>query len=123
MSHEGVRELPSDEDEKNDDPGPADVAMGQNAAQDAMDHLKRLAKAGRPYPLQAYKEKRTWPEKREFVAKLSVDKMLHGLKWKNQSSLAIKIRRRLHQGSCIFGMLLVWKACNTKARMRIKQRY
>eukprot|EP00974_Lingulodinium_polyedra_P011975 1156287-Lingulodinium_polyedra.AAC.1 len=48
--------------------------MGRNAAQAAMDQLKRLAKQGRPYLLQAYKEKRTWAEKRDFVQKLAVDK-------------------------------------------------
>ncbi len=32
------------------------LAMGRNKAQAVMDSLKKLAKQGRPYPIQAYKD-------------------------------------------------------------------
>ena len=48
--------------------------MGRNAAQNVMDCLKRLDKQGRPYPLQAYKNCKSWADKRKFAQQLMLDK-------------------------------------------------
>lgn len=56
--------------------GPAEgviKAKGQRAAQATMDALKRLEKAGRPYPMQAYRALKGHQAKRSFAQRLELD--------------------------------------------------
>ena len=61
-------------DDEEDDHADVGAATGRNAAQNVMDCLKGLDQQGRPYLLQAYKNCKSWADKRKFAQQLMLDK-------------------------------------------------
>ena len=75
-------------------------AMGHRGAQSVMDSLKRLQKAGRPYPLQHYKELKGWGEKRKFAEALMVDRDASFLQVSEQKFLEQEKAQERAHGWC-----------------------
>ncbi len=91
----GVKQQPTKPEAASSSSSTAIVAMGKNAAQEAMSQLKRLEKSGRSFPIQHYKALST-SAKRDFAAKLEVDKEASFL---GDSRAGMGPRPNLKQGS------------------------
>jgi len=75
------------------------AAMGKNAAQATMNSLKRLEKSGRSFPIQHYKSLST-AGKRDFAAKLEVDKEASFLEIQEQEWVQDQSKTQAASGWC-----------------------